>query len=151
MKNASAHDLLRLHGRVVIVLRDRHGTLVDYRQIPNLVVNAGKVALMAGSKFTDFQFVGIGTGTNPAQATDTVLQSEVGIRIRALLGYFSGGMTRRWSVVFGENNPQTLQNITEAGIFNAKVGGTLLARTTFGAISKAPDQVLEIAWDISWA
>jgi hypothetical protein len=39
--------------------------------------------------------------------------------------------------------------VTEAGIFNASSGGTMLCRTVFSVVNKGADDAMSITWTIT--
>lgn len=49
---------------------------------------------------------------------------------------------------FGPGN--AVGAITEAGVFTASSGGTMLARQVFAVINKDSDDSLEITWEITF-
>lgn len=118
----------------------------------NLVVNTGKnhiaSVLASGGAYLG-KYMQVGTGTTSPSATDTDLQTPVGSRVLGTLTNSSNQVILE--AVIGQNNPSTEQVITEAGIFTATSGGTLVARITFGGVDKPVLDTLRIIWTITAA
>ena len=137
----SLSDKISLRGEIEFWVYDRHGNLKEHRIIKNLIVNAGKAqvaGLINGSVSGVFKYVAIGTGTSSPSAGDTALENEVA-RVTATVGRTTTSVT---------NDTATFDAITEAGIFNASSGGTMLARQTFSAINVASGDTLKISWKV---
>ncbi len=116
------HNLVPLSGRNLV------------RDFLNGAVSVGTITHLA-----------IGTGTAAPTANDTALQTEV----------FRDAVTKRTPDV-GKLSiqyylPSTAANgntLTEAGLFNAANGGTLVARVTYQPIAKTASLVITYTWDI---
>jgi len=151
-------------GRVHIVLRSFDGIIKDERVIDNLVVNSGRthIAQLLNSNPTfpvlpgapQMSHIAIGTDGSGLSATNTTLASELS-RVSMNGGFptvFIPGIPAfQPSIVLYEATwPATVGSgtIKEAGIFNASSGGTMLARTTFGVITKVDDDTLSIDWQV---
>ena len=145
-----ANDRLTLRGEIEIWVYDKSGRLKDHRRIKNLIVNAGKAqvaGLINGSVSGAFTYVAIGTGTTAPSASDTALENEV-MRVSATVGRTTTSVTNdtaTWDATF---NITASYAITEAGIFNASSGGTMLARQTFSALNLSSGDTLKISWKI---
>ena len=141
---------LKLRGWIDIYVYDREGRLKDERHIHNLVVNAGKAqvaGLINGSVSGAFTYVAIGTGTTSPSASDTVLGNEVS-RVSATVGRTTTSVTNDTATFDATFSFSSSYAITEAGIFNASSGGTMLARQTFSAINVASGDTLKISWKV---
>ena len=139
------NDFMKLTGQLQIY---KNGELV--RDIPNLVVTAGKVWLMTlaqSGSGTPMSHMAVGTGTTAAAITDTILETE---NARVALTV-AGGTRTNASISFEGVFPAGTgtATLTEAGILNAASTGTLLARTVFSAISKGASDSLTITWTVS--
>ena len=96
-------------------------------------------------------------GGNDAQTTTTMtgLVSEVlsagltGTKIRQTVTAAVSGNSITYTATFPSGYPSTAYTVKEAGIFNSASTGTMLARTTFGAIQKNTNETIVINWTIS--
>jgi hypothetical protein len=144
-------ESLKLEGELEIIVKDKDGKVKEYRKIKNLVVSAGKAqvaGLINGSTSNPFTYIAVGTGTNPPSVNDTGLQNEVA-RASATVGRTTTNVTNdtaTWSATF---NFTSSYAITEAGIFNASSGGTMLARQTFSAVNVVSGDSLTINWKVT--
>jgi hypothetical protein len=144
-------DTLTLKGEIEIIVKDKDGKVKEYRKIKNLVVSAGKAqvaGLINGATTGVFNYIAIGTGTTSPSASDTALGNEVA-RASATVGRTTTNVTNdtaTWSATF---NFTASYAITEAGIFNASSGGTMLARQTFSAVNVVSGDSLTINWKVT--
>lgn len=143
-------EKLTLTGAFVVELHDENGALKDRRDVKNVVVTAGKnfmaTWLAAASQASPFMnYLAVGTGTTAATTSDTTLETELATRVAGTLS----SSTNVWqnSAVFGAGVDTGA--ITEAGIFSASSGGTMLARQTFAVINKGANDSLTITWQIT--
>jgi len=132
----------------ILLLRD--GRIIDSREIDNLVVNTGlsHIAdqLSASPNQSAMSHMAIGTGTTSPAAGDTSLENEVA-RV-ALESRTDSGASITYVAEFTAGAGTGA--ITEAGIFNASSGGTMLARNTFAAVNKGSNDTLRIEWTITF-
>jgi hypothetical protein len=89
--------------------------------------------------------MGIGTGTTAAAVGDTALETQAG-----RVSLTSTTVTSN-SVAYVATFPAGTGTgaITEAGIFNASSGGTMLCRTVFSVINKGAADTLGITWTVT--
>jgi len=143
------NDDLKLRGDVAIVLKDKDGNVKDSREIHNLVVSAGLTYIcsrMAGTSSSVMSHMALGSGTTAASAGQTDLVSILGSR-EALDSSTASSNTITYVSSFeaGEGTGA----VTEAGIFNASSGGTMLCRTVFAVVNKDSDDTMSITWTIT--
>jgi hypothetical protein len=145
------NDNVNAKGYVDFKLYDENGNLKESDSF-NLVVNTGLAFIterMVGNTPAVMSHMALGTNATAAAAANTALGAEVG-RISL------SGTTRvtttatndsvQFSASFG---PGTATGaITEAGVFNASSGGTMIARTVFPVINKGALDTLAITWKI---
>jgi hypothetical protein len=144
------NDSFPLVGNVSITLRDALGRFKARRTIHNIVVTTGKNHIADQLSSTPggaaMGWMAIGTGTVDPAVGDTALGTE--IDRNALTSRTDSGnvvtYVGDWAAGDGTNSA-----ITEAGIFNASSGGTMLARTEFAAINKAAGDTLKITWTVT--
>jgi hypothetical protein len=142
------NDGLKLRGDVALVLRDKDGNIKDERLIENLIVDTGLNFICDRMKDdeTAMTHMALGSGSTAAAAGDTTLGSQLGSR-EAL---DSSTVTNNQIVyVSSFEAGDATGAVTEAGIFNAASGGTMLCRTVFSVVNKAADDTLTVNWTIT--
>jgi hypothetical protein len=142
------NDGLKLRGDVALVLRDKKGNIKEERKIKNLIVNAGLnfICDRMRNDETAMSHMGLGSGTTAADAGDTSLESQLGSR-EVLDSDTVSGSTITYTSSFEAGD--ATGSVTEAAIFNALSGGTMLCRTVFAVVNKASDDSLSITWQIT--
>ena len=139
---------LKMKGQLTIRVFDRDGNLKEAKNVPNLVVTVGKnyiASRMVGTSSTVMGYMSIGTGTGTPAAGDTTLGTES--YRQALSSFTSSTNTVTATATFAAGNGTGA--ITEAGIFNASSGGTMLCRTTFPVVNKAAGDSIGITWTVT--
>lgn len=142
------NDGLKLRGDVALVLRDKNGNIKDERKIENLIVDTGLNFICDRMKDdeTAMTHMALGSGSTAAAAGDTTLGSQLGSR--EVLD--SSTVTNNQIVyVASFEAGDATGAVTEAGIFNASSGGTMLCRTVFSVVNKAADDTLTVNWTIT--
>jgi hypothetical protein len=137
------NDGLKLKGKLTIALNDE-----VVQEVPNLVVTTGKdyvASRMKDATATAMSHMGIGTGSTAASASDTALGSQ-----SARTSLTSTTVTDN-DVVYVDTFPAGTGTgaITEAGIFNASSGGTMLCRTVFSVVNKGASDAMTITWTVT--
>lgn len=142
------NDGLKLRGDVALVLRDKDGNVKDERNIKNLIVDSGLNFICDRMKNdeTAMTHMALGSGTTAAAAGDTSLESQLGSR-EALDSDTVSSNTITYTASFEAGDATGA--VTEAGIFNAASGGTMLCRTVFAVVNKSADDSLSVTWQIS--
>jgi hypothetical protein len=140
-------ETFKVTGAVRVVVTGKDGQIKDQREIKNLVVTAGKefiAARMVGTP-TEMSHMAVGAGTTAAAVGNTALESELG---RVALASDSATAA---VVTYTANFPPATGTgaVTEAGIFNAGTGGTMLCRTVFSVVNKGVDDAMTITWQIT--
>ena len=136
------NDGLKLTGKLSISINDE-----VVQEVPNLVVTAGKnyVADRIKNNSTVMSHMAIGTGTAAAAAGNTALGSE-----SARTALTSSTVTDNEIVYVDTFAAGTGTGaITEAGIFNASSGGTMLCRTVFSVVNKGASDAMTITWTVT--
>jgi hypothetical protein len=141
---------LKATGLVKIVHTNAAGELVKEFNVPNLVVTAGKNHIAAKIAATTnspaaMTHMAIGTGTSTPGASDTALGTQTG---RVSL---SGSVVSTNTITYTATFPAGTGDgaITEAGVFNASSGGTMLCRTTFPVVNKASGDTIAVTWVVT--
>tara|TARA_B100000900_G_scaffold355911_1_gene325396 strand:- start:172 stop:597 length:426 start_codon:yes stop_codon:yes gene_type:complete len=137
------NDGLKLTGKLSIAINDE-----IVQEVPNLVVTAGKgyvASRMKDASATAMSHMGIGSGSTAAAASDTALGSQLA-RTSLTSTTVSGA-----DVVYVDTFPAGTGTgaVTEAGLFNASSGGTMLCRTVFAVVNKGASDAMTITWTVT--
>lgn len=142
-------ETITMRGDVVIETFDpATGVSKERREVKNLVVNAGKqfiASRMAGASAGVMSHMSVGTGTTPAAAGDTALQTEIGRVALSSLAVAGAVVTHAATFPAGTGTGA----VTEAGIFNASSAGTMQCRTVFPVVNKGADDAMQITWTVT--
>jgi len=160
------NGLGRLLMRLNIDLRNMlTGSMKGELNFSNLITNAGLAELSSLINGTtspaSFDFLGIGTGTTAANATDTALVTEInqdgnptfstrgaaGAASRTTTTVTNDTATIIRTFTIGAFTPA----ITEVGLFNAATSGSLFARKVFTAVNLVENDNLQVTYNISSA
>jgi hypothetical protein len=150
MELQNHNENLKATGKVQVQRFNAAGVLVEEHNVPNLVVTAGKNYIAAKMVATtnspaSMTHMAIGTGTGTPGASDTTLGTQTG-RV-SLSGSTVSTNTITYTATFPAGTGDGA--ITEAGIFNASSGGTMLCRTTFPVVNKASGDTIAITWVVT--
>jgi len=157
-------DKFSIKGWVEVIVRDKNGnikylvkygkdnpgttlpvgvlptTQVLYYWRKNIITDVGLaeiVKLVFGLGGTAFKYLAIGTGTTSETASDTALEAEIA-RKQATITQTTTSVSNDTALLeatfSSADGLSGTQNVSEAGVFNASSGGTLLARKTFSAV-----------------
>ena len=141
------NESLSLKGNLKITVFDSEGKVKEELHHKNLVVNSGKsfvgIALVNLST-APFSYIGVGTGTTPASASDVALQNEIA---REAFTYSLTPTTVTLTTIFEQGIGTG--TITEAGIFNLNAQGIMFSRSVFAPITKSPSDAMQIEWTIT--
>lgn len=143
------NDKLKLSGDVKIELIDQNGHIKETREIKNLVVSTGLTFIcsrMADTSSNVMSHMALGSGTTAAAANQTDLVSILGSR-EALDSTSASSNTITYIASFSAGT--STGAVTEAGLFNASSGGTMLCRTVFSVVNKGAQDILNITWVIT--
>jgi hypothetical protein len=141
-------DEITVTGKLNVILVDQMGIVKEEHDFDNLVVTAGKgyiASRMKDATATAMSHMAIGTGTTAAAASQTALVTEA--NRQALTSTSVSGAAVTYSATFGAGNGTGA--ITEAGLFNASSGGTMLCRTVFSVINKGAADTLTVSWTVT--
>jgi len=133
-------DNIKMVGKVTLVHTKADGSIDTYN-FNNLVVTTGKnfvASATLNASASPFTQIAIGSGTAAPAVTDTTLGTEVA-RVAFATSSVSGN-TANMTATYGPG--VGTGSVSEAGIFNAPSGGTMLSRVTFTAITKAAGDTL---------
>jgi hypothetical protein len=141
-------DFLSATGKLSIVVNDNAGNLKQELNVTNLVVDTGLdyiASRMKDTSATAMSHMAIGSGTTDPAPADTALETSLG-RV-ALTSTTVTGNSVEYVATFGAGTGTGA--VTEAGIFNASSGGTMLCRTEFAVINKAAGDSMTITWTVT--
>jgi|NOAtaT_7_FD_contig_121_342431_length_1211_multi_2_in_0_out_0_2 hypothetical protein len=143
-------ETLNVKGNLHIVIRDANGNIKEEREEKNLVVTAGLgyiASRMVGTASTVMSHMEVGTNSTAAAAGDTTLGAAVAGSRTALTSFTASGAVSTAVCTFGAGVGTGA--LTEAGIFNASSGGTMLCRTVFSVVNKGAADSMTITWTIT--
>ena len=137
------NDGLKMTGAVSIAL---NGEVV--REIPNLVVTAGKgfvASRMKDATATAMSHMAIGTNNTTAAVGQTALTAE------AARGALTSTTVSNNTIAYVETFAAGTGTgaIVEAAVLNASSGGTMLCRTVFAVVNKGSADAMTITWTIT--
>jgi hypothetical protein len=142
-------DKLNATGVLEIVVTDKDGKVKEVRNLKNIVTTVGKgwiaSRLSATGTPVPMSYMSIGTGITAADPTQTTLVTETSRS--ALSSTTVATTTITYVATFGAGAGTGA--VTEAGIFNDPVSGTMLNRTTFSAINKGASDTISITWVVT--
>ena len=151
-------DSLRLVGRTHLVFRHKDGTIFAEIDKPNTVTTVGKQLLaklvVADVGETGVDYIAIGVGTPSATALGSESTTNGGTRRGAANVTGTNetttltGDTAQWVTTFTFTGALVL---TEAGLFNGAGADTMLASQSFGAVTTADTDTLQITWKVKVA
>jgi|TARA_R110001583_G_scaffold168228_1_gene321041 hypothetical protein len=143
---SNVDEQLTMTGHLQIRLNDE---LV--RDVPNLVVTAGKgfvATRMIGTGAGVMSHMEVGTGTTDPAAGNTTLESAVSSSRTAFTSSAAvSGAVVTYITAFAAGTGTGA--LTEAGIFNASSGGTMLCRTEFSVVNKGAADTMTITWTVT--
>ena len=145
------NENLKATGKVRIVKTNAQGVTTQDFEVPNLVVTSGKNFIASSMIKTTtnspaaMTHMGIGTGSTSPGASDTALGTQTG---RVSL---SGNTVSTNTITYTASFPAGTGDgaITEAGVFNASSGGTMLCRTTFPVVTKGSGDTIAVTWVVT--
>lgn len=141
-------DSLKLKGRLAVTVFSEDGSVKEQREFDNLIVNVGKnylASAVLSAASSPFTHMAVGTGTTAAAVTDTTLQTEL-----ARSAFTTSSRTDNVvsiSTTYGAGTGTGA--LTEAGLFSASSGGTMLSRVVFAVVNKGATDTLQINWTIT--
>lgn len=145
-----SNNKVGLKGHINLKLYDADGNLKSEVDKDNVVVTAGKnftAAWLAATSQADpyMNYIALGTGTTSATTGDTTLETEIGTRVAGTISDSTNVWTNQ--ATFGPG--VSTGAITEAGIFSASSGGTMLARQTFAVQNKLAGDTIVFTWNVT--
>ena len=145
------NELIKVVGNLDIVLYDANYRVKQSLSVPNIVTTGGKgiiASRLIGTTPAVMSHMAIGTDNGtvlPLAAGNTALGTALGARVALATPTVSTNVVT-YSATFTTAYSGA---ITEAGIFNALTGVTMLCRTVFSVINKETTDVLTINWNVT--
>ena len=143
-------DTMNATGKVNVVLKDEFGNVKEDFTVNNLVVDTGLdfiASRMKDASATVMSHMEVGTDNTAAASTDTALGAAVASSRTALTSTTVTDNAVAYVCTFAAGVGDGA--LTEAGIFNASSGGTMLCRTVFQVINKGASDSMTITWTIT--
>lgn len=143
-------EALNVTGELEIKKIDSSGNLLQQFVVPNLVVSIGKAFIAASmAKTTNsppaMTHMAIGSGQAATVTANANLESQLGRVTLSSSVASANSVTYRATFTSGTGTGA----ISEAGIFNASTGGTMLCRTVFPVVNKQAGDSIEITWTVT--
>ena len=141
------NDKSEATGKLTIEIKNPQGTVIDTREVKNLVVDDGLefiASRMKDTTSTAMSHMAIGTGSTAA-AADTALGTEAARQGLTSTTVTANAVAYVASFAAGTGTGA----ITEAGILNASSGGSLLCRTVFSVVNKGASDSMTITWTVT--
>lgn len=146
----NTNETIKATGQLSIKITAADGTVKHDETVKNLVVTSGLdfiASRMKDASASVMSHMAIGTGTTAAALGQTGLVTE-SARV-ALTSTTVTGNQVAYVATFPAGTPASLAAITEAGLFNANSGGTMLCRTVFPAVNKDVNDTMSITWTVT--
>jgi hypothetical protein len=128
------NDKSEATGKLTIEIKNPQGTVIDTREVKNLVVDDGLEFIASRMK-----------DTTAAAAADTALGTEAARQGLTSTTVTANAVAYVASFAAGTGTGA----ITEAGILNASSGGSLLCRTVFSVVNKGASDSMTITWTVT--
>lgn len=154
-----AREALDMKGRLTWQMHNADNAVLEEQTVPNKIVLSGRKLIaqmfVKSNEIAPFSYIAVGTGTTEPQANDQQLQAEVfrkeitPVDLTKDISVEGDREKLRVSTEldFTEANDVPL---TEAGLFNASVGGVMYNRVVFKPINKTKDFKLTLIWEIQF-
>lgn len=143
-------DTLKAKGALRVVLTDANGNVKEDVQLKNLVVDTGLnfiVLRMKDATDSVMTHMELGSSTVAAAAADAALGGAIGASRTGLASTDVSTNTITYVASFSAGVGTGA--VTEAGIFNASVAGTMLCRTVFPVVNKQAGDSMTVTWTVT--
>lgn len=142
---------VKLKGKFYIAVLDKEGEVKESQEVSNTIMNAGiaeiTALMLTDQSGTAFDYLAIGTGSGAPNATETALLGEK---------YRSAGTGSQETDSVTDDTAQLTTSVAitssisvrEVGIFNSSSSGTMLARTTFSAVSVSDADTVKLGYSV---
>ncbi|MBZ5724660.1 MAG: hypothetical protein LAP87_06645 [Acidobacteriia bacterium] len=149
-------EALDMRGRLTMRISDAQGRTIGSVAADNNIVLTGRdlvAKLFIKETIDPVSFVAVGTGSAPVTPSDAALKTELfrkpintpnASQNLSTTQDFKKKVTVTADLDFSQGNGA----LTEAGLFNAAVGGVMYNRVVFPTINKTSDFKLTLIWEI---
>lgn len=144
----NTNETIKAAGRLNIKIIGPDGQIKQEETVDNLVVTAGLnfiASRIRDASASVMSHMAVGSGTAPAAAGNTALGTELG-RV-ALTSTTATNNQVAYAASFGAGVGTGA--VTEAGLFSASTGGTMLCRTVFSVVNKEAADTMSITWTVT--
>ena len=155
INETNINDKALLKGRIRFELKDENGNIKQVVEKDNTFMAVGDAHVADQLAETPSEakmgWIAIGTGSTPFTTGSTTLNKELD-RNALAAGYPEQGAA-------GDDNDVKYKStwaagdgtgaLTEAGIFNSSIAGTMLAASTYPVINKSASDTLTITWTVT--
>jgi hypothetical protein len=144
----NTNETIKATGRLNIQILGPDGNIKDSQNVDNLVVTTGLnfiASRMRDASATVMSHMAVGSGTSAAIAGNTTLGTELS-RV-ALSSTTNTNNSVAYTATFGTGVGTGA--ITEAGLFSASTGGTMLCRTVFSVVNKEAGDTMVVTWTVT--
>jgi hypothetical protein len=144
----NTNEMIKAAGRLNIKIIGPDGTVKEEQNVDNLVVTVGLnfiASRIRDASASVMSHMAVGSGTAPAAAGNTALGTELG-RV-ALTSTTATNNQVAYVATFGAGVGTGA--VTEAGLFSASTGGTMLCRTVFSVVNKEAADTMSITWTVT--
>lgn len=140
-------EKLKMHGAMELVLEKADGT-IETRRKDNLIVDVGFDLICdalgrASGRPNVISHIAVGTGSAAVASNQTGLATE---HSRLAATYAHTALTKVFTMTTTFPAGTATGALTEAGVFNAASGGTMLDRVVFAVINKGADDTLTVTF-----
>ncbi len=150
------NDSLKAQGWFHICLKDTKGRIKEGRVVHNLITSAGKAGLASRINGSGgeaaFTYMALGTDNTAASVANTALGAEIidtGLqRVSATPSRVTTNVTNDTAQLLNAFTATGVKTITECGLLNAAMAGTLLCRQVFTGIVTANNDVITFTYKV---
>lgn len=142
---------LKATGRLSVERKNSEGAVIESFVVPNLVVQDGldfiAASMLKTTSNTPARMTHMAIGSD--DTTPILADSELGSQLsrQSLTSSTVSGNTVTYVATFDPT--EGTGAVTEAGIFNASTGGTMLCRTVFPVVNKEAGDTITITWAVT--
>lgn len=144
-------DDLKANVNLWITVRDPQGKIVKEDAVHNLVVTSGRNLIrdfLFGDAVDPLSHLAVGTGLSDPVITDASLGSEV---YRAVFSTSNKTNLKITYTLFLGTGTANGNYLSEAGLFNHAVSGTMYSRAIYAPIDKTSAITVTYTWEITWS
>jgi len=145
------YQSLKLSGAYVLFVRDKSGSIINFRRGKNLVTSAAETLV---AKLLDYQgaedgpeYLEFGSGNQGALKSDTQLQTVIATQAREAASG-STALSNTLALIFSVTVSASY-TVKEMGIFNAAAAGTMFSRFLTQDLTVKATDVIDLTWTLT--